>query len=131
MKPTEEQLRDEEILASIIAGGEASGRVVQPHNGRNGVPGSGNYFGVYDNGLTDLNGPCCAVGSGILFAGIGRCLTPLDTFSRIHDVSIDYATGVSVGFEGQPYYLSTNSDYNRGIAVGQAVFDYFYPGAQS
>ena len=127
-----DQLKDEQVLAAIIAGGESSGRKVlpsafarRPHRDNNG-------FGVcpHDN----HEGPCCAVGAGVLYGGVTETMYPRAEFARIHGVSGEYAAGVSDGFENDTLYKfvldgkgeGERVDYARGVAVGEAVWDYFY-----
>lgn len=126
-----QRLKDETVLAAIITGGEASGRLVWPSTyGRNLAP-QGCGFGA-----DTTSGPCCAVGAGILYAGIQASRqTSIVTFARVHGVSPVYACGVSDGFEDNVgttnmrivAYNSRESeseDYLRGWAVGEAAFEW-------
>lgn len=125
-------LKDEQVLAAIIAGGESSGRKVlpsefadRPYKGHNG-------FGVLP--CSNQQGPCCAVGAGVLYGGATETLSPRDAFAQIHGVSMEYASGVSDGFENDNLYKhvlngkgdDAQAEYDRGVAVGEAVWDYFY-----
>jgi hypothetical protein len=128
---TAEIEQDELILAAIIAGGVASGRKVMPATtgSRPAQEGHTNSFGV--SAWADPQGPCCAVGAGILYAGIdpetvsriGSC----SSFADAYGVSYGFASGVSDGFEGGDREWSDRATpiYDRGVAVGSAAYDFF------
>lgn len=129
-KLTKPQLKDEQVLAAIIAGGVSSGRKVMPALRRGCA--SDNGFGVRLG--DEPQGPCCAVGAGVLYGGYTEVHCPRTVFADVHGVSIYYASGVSDGFEDIGLYEHTLRDkgdgalrdYERGLAVGQAVYDYFH-----
>lgn len=132
-----QNLKDELVLAAIIAGGMASGRKVRPsyseaHGGRRGEAGHENSYGL--GSYVDTAGPCCAVGAGVLFAALDvRNIDALAWFTRFHDVHMDFAAGVSDGFEDITGCTTDHVDYNsddylRGVAVGDAVYDFFCGG---
>lgn len=73
-------LRDEIVLAAIIAGGAASQRKVLPSLGQDGRPYHFNGYGVCIGQRPE--GPVCAVGAGLLYAGISNAEDPLETFSE-------------------------------------------------
>lgn len=128
------QEQDELVLAAIIAGGESSGRTIIPALCYRPVSSDHrNCFGVEMSDSVD--GPCCAIGAGVLFGGITLCSSAIESFADLHDVSLSYADGVSAGFEQQVPGLTwfpiikNRRDFNRGYAVGDAVYDYFYSDA--
>lgn len=125
MRPTKEQLQDEMILAAIIAGGMASGREVLPSLSYRGTRDNENVYGV--DADDDPQGPCCAVGAGVLFHGVLVVDEPIESFAKMHGVSIDYAIGVSDGFEADRSYdhRGETDDYDRGVSVGNAAFEFF------
>lgn len=140
---TKEQAKDEEVLACIIAGAEASGRKMDTSfDERAAIDGADCGSGLGFGEIPD--GPCCAVGAGIIFAGLPiNDQTAPETFAGIHGVSVAYANGVSDGFEaltgsgGDSGHLyedgndMTNTDadsYERGYAVGVAAFYYTQAG---
>lgn len=126
-----QRLKDEIVLAAIIAGGESSGRKVAPSVGQRPIRTNAG-FGVLPGDY--VYGPCCAVGAGVLYGGIAEAPNPRAAFANIHGVSVEYASGVSDGFENDGLYKfvlndkgdAARRDYDRGIAVGEAVWDYFY-----
>jgi hypothetical protein len=122
--------QDELILAAIIAGGMSSGRRVAPSSSAARAYQAGHTNGWGVNPWSNVKGPCCAVGAGLLYAGITRTMNVLSTFAKAHGVARDYGSGVSAGFEGldgttrpMPGYLPV--DYERGVAVGVAAYDFF------
>ena len=121
-----EHLKDEEVLASIIAGGMAARRRVLPSLTFRSLSKTplNHGFGV----CNAARGPVCAVGAGVLFAGIDRTNRPVRDFTLAHSVSTYYALGVSDGFEQsltRGVLTYGIADYTRGVAVGEAAFDYF------
>lgn len=133
---TEEQQKDEKVLAAIIAGAESSGRRLWPATcARPDVHGSNTGY------------QSCAIGMGLMFcgvdlqkkthAGIYEFGSALALFADHHAVSLIYARGVSQGFEGYgslTYPLTYPEDhddliaeYRRGYAVGRATFAYLCP----
>ncbi len=127
----EQRLQDELILAAIIAGGMASGRRVAPAlcGRRPCQPGHRNGYGVMDESESD--GPCCAVGAGVLFSGVTVTSDALKCFAGEYGVTADYAQGVSSGFENDSWanyggdVFDVGHDVSRGIAVGSAAWDFF------
>lgn len=118
-------LYDEQILAAIIAGAKASGRAVGPAFSHDGVSGHLNGFGV--GPLRSASGPVCAVGAGVLYAGIpaSDSQDACAAFAKHYGCSEGYAAAVSYGFEtthGNDY-SETDKEYLRGFAVGQAAFE--------
>jgi hypothetical protein len=130
---TPEQIeQDELILAAIIAGGMASGREVRPalFARRPSQAGHRNGFGVQLEDEPD--GPCCAVGAGVLFSGVTEADDALRCFAVSHDVSYLYAQCVSSGFENDSWaqsppmgHESESDDFARGLSVGSAAWDFF------
>lgn len=80
--------------------------------------------------FVDLDDPeetyqCCAVGAGLLFRGLARGdsfyeESPCSMFAEAYGVSIEYAVGVSDGFE-DALVSRDNDDYTRGLAVGAEI----------
>jgi uncharacterized membrane protein len=120
MTLTPEQIeQDELILAAIIAGGMASGRRVAPSLSgyRAEQVGHGQGYGV-----STATGPMCAVGAGVLFAGITCTQRDAnEAFAEVHGVTYEYASAVSGAFEGAD---DVSAD-RRGHAVGSAAWDFF------
>lgn len=117
--------KDEQVLASIIAAGKSSRRRILPASG---IAGHSNGYGVTLG--DDVRGPACAVGAGVLFAGIAIVDSALDAFAAAHAVPVVYACGVSDGFEEEEnwgYYWSSADcrNYRRGLAVGAAARVFF------
>lgn len=120
-----QRLEDEMILAAIIAGGMASGREVRPSVARRpGQPGHDNGYGVH---LTDdPQGPCCAVGAGLLFAGVVNPDYAPSEFSKAFGVSTGYGSAVSWGFEYREVLEGDETtEHSRGVNVGAAAYDFF------
>lgn len=79
----------------------------------------------------DENVCCCAVGAGLLYAGISREAfqdgDACHTFAEHYDVSHNYAVGLSDGFEGaigkteSSTLYRRDDDYDRGFSVGEAI----------
>jgi hypothetical protein len=118
---TAEIEQDEMILASIIAGGVASGRKVAPSMSgyRPEQVGHGHGYGHMGTGA---DGPCCAVGAGVLFTGFKSAgYDAPNVFASAYGVTRDYALGVSAAFEGADDRFSEE----RGVAVGSAAYDFF------
>lgn len=123
MKLTQKQrLKDEQVLAAILAGAKACGRKVLPHFS------SMNGFGV--ESYRDARGPCCAVGVGVLYAGVTvnrNDNNPVpEAFARAYGVSAEYAMAVSSGFENayssSDLLYERSLDERRGSEVGRAAF---------
>lgn len=120
----------DELIARIIAAAESHGVNVDTRVGGYGVQlAPGGYI------PNKPQGPVCAVGAGVLYRSVktdGRC-DPLAAFSSSHAVSIEYAIGVSDGFESDSDAtvgderddLFDDCDYHLGWAVGEAVRAYF------
>lgn len=128
-----EALKDEQILAKIIAGGMASGRKILP-DGLRRARGSSNMWGVTPRDVPE--GPACAVGAGCLYAGITTVGDPVLAFAAYYGVSEAYAWGVSDGFEnpcprvpgsgyGGPTGKRNDKEYHRGALVGGAARVFF------
>ena len=121
LERTPEQIRqDENILAMIIAGAIIAEREVLPHFDRRTEVLHGHCYG------DDPDGPCCAVGAGLLYVGvkIESDHAPLVDFANMYGVSAEYARWVSHGFEGvsEPAWKMTQTQ-QRGFAVGRAAYD--------
>ncbi len=121
--------KDEQILAAILAVAGSGERQVYPNCSHDGLVGSGNGFGMRSH---ELDGPCCAVGAGVVFAGVkfnNSGESALSKFAELHGVTYNYAIGVSDGFE-YPLDLepgcSQSADYMRGFDVGRAAFVALY-----
>lgn len=119
-----QHLKDEQVLAAIIAGAKGDGRPV-----RRGDWGIYREYD-YDTGVDKVaSGPVCAVGAGCLFAGLRMIdgVSATEEFAIAHGVSKEYACGVSDGFEGTAYenydyyYPGKQEEYERGVAVGVAA----------
>lgn len=125
LKLTKKQcVKDEQVLAAIIAAKHACGRDVQPANPHDGQRGSGNGFGLRSN---QVDGPCCAVGAGVLYRGLefNDYSDPIYVFAEAYEVSPEYAMGVSLGFEFEMAHDVDleKKDYQRGFEVGKAAFE--------
>ena len=114
--------KDELIIAKILSVPHTLGRSIASGNGFNISPES-----PY---------PSCAVGAGVLYAGLGceDYSDALQLFAKAHNVTRTYAAGVSDGFETNLEgrilcvrysafndVIETSEDYKRGFAVGAAV----------
>lgn len=128
--------KDDEVLASILAGSALTQRPLEAGRG---------FFGTIGFEATEDagdDGPCCAIGAGVLYAGLDpnkvKRSGALRAFARHYDVSMDYAVGVSDGFETNDAGFvgsvsrvkgvdKSSSDYARGFAVGAAVRASLYP----
>ena len=123
-KPSELDLRDERILAEIIAWAEQHEQALG--------------FAVFGGSVfvtrkqdqwreADLDGPCCAVGAAILSRGFSAddhyaAGGSLGLFAKRYGVSVLYASGVSAGFESvDPAAFGDDEDYARGLSVGIAA----------
>lgn len=132
-----EREKDEQVLAAILTAAATSGREVRPHFTRDGVDGSHKGYGA------NVTGPCCAVGAGVIYAGlevrdgfVNGEVAAIAAFAKAHDVSTYYSHGVSAGFENLSSYRDQYSadvmargrteqqilDFARGYAVGEAAF---------
>lgn len=126
--------RDSLILTAIVNAAEVLGRPVTPwipHDGAMraspGIP-----FGT-----SAESGPCCAVGAGVLYAGVRGLEEDLAcvAFAEHYNVSLDYALGVSDGFETALNYdlgsrWTVDSPRGRGFQVGKAAFEILHGGGQ-
>jgi hypothetical protein len=54
---------------------------------------------AYYAAFISAEGPCCAVGAGLIYAELQTTDYPLHTFVDVYDVPWEYACGVSDGFE--------------------------------
>ena len=117
-KPSELDLRDERILAEIIAWAEGHPNTVRPRTGQ--------WLQLRD-GQVDPDGPCCAVGAGLLYRGIDAreylaSSSGTEIFARKYGVSEAFAQGVDNGFEDRTLFGSNRTDdYARGLSVGIAA----------
>lgn len=115
--------QDELVLAEIVQNAAARpDMVVLPAVGHDDVVGSMNGFGT---GPGRIDGPVCAVGAGLLFAGVPlrEIRNPIHSFAKHYGVPTQYALYVSNGFEGRiKNRYSPSTDEARGMAVGVAAF---------
>lgn len=120
--------KDQKILDTILANAAKSKRPL-----RRGDYGTSNKSALepkdwYPVDMDDPEEtyPCCAVGAGLLFCGLGRSCdkgSPLPRFAAQYRVSEDYAWGVSNGFEDAlEDHGALGDDYTRGYSVGRAVW---------
>lgn len=128
--------RVEEIVQVILAAAAAMPGRVLPTQG----PNMDLMPGGYGQGWGSADGPCCAVGAGVLYAGLAPNNHPISdglalnsnylvgadrAFADHYGVSLDFAWGLSNGFEGQSGD-SIDEDYLRGRAAGQRIFQALY-----
>lgn len=120
-------MADEEIVGHILAAAGAGLKVE-----RTACSATYSRSGFASN---EPDGPCCAIGAGLLYAGIERDQLHTDTcetFAKKYGVSLACAIGISDGFEdrvGCTYSyekhhitnLCANKGYVRGFAIGNAV----------
>ncbi len=117
-------IKDEQILAAILAAAHVCGRSVRPDNSHDGVMGSGNAFGIRRQ---QIDGPACAVGAGVLYSGIAIDDSERSLFAMAYGVTVEYADGISDGFENSLDGDAVDNGYRdvnyiRGYHVGQAAF---------
>lgn len=124
---------DELVLAAIIAAGVSSGRDVVPTTRQRGLPVHGLGYVNDRRGATPYKNlsqySCCAVGAGLIYVGIDEETSdPRGDLAARLGVSAEYVAGINDGFEGGGAFWSTyfNFDYERGHAVGNAVYEYFH-----
>lgn len=125
--------KDSLILSAII--GQAAlkpKREVKPYNTHDGVC-RGNPF-AHAWGHVTPDGPCCAIGAGILFHNLGPLAeSAIEAFAEKYGVSLAYASGVSSGFENAldtdlAFGRSGGVDLYRGFQVGKAAFEALHGG---
>jgi hypothetical protein len=125
LRTKEEIAKDDYILGVLMAAHETSHRLVLPSKSDRGW-GVGSGHGYIS---ADEDGPVCAVGAGLIYAGLGlwdlyQTSAP-SVFGDTYDVPYAYADGVSDGYEGSLSirdFGSLHHAYLRGYAVGDAFF---------